>query len=44
MTIDEANDKVSFEYWSWASDPIKTMFTTWTALKANYLGAITAQF
>ncbi|HSV65019.1 MAG TPA: hypothetical protein VLJ59_03800 [Mycobacteriales bacterium] len=44
ITVDEANDKVSFQYWSWASDPVKTFTGSWTALKANYLGVVTATF
>lgn len=43
ITIDEANDKATFDYWTWGQ-PIKTLSTTWTALKANYLGVITATF
>jgi hypothetical protein len=44
ITIDEVNDKVSFQYWTWANDPIQTLNTTWTAIKANYMGVITATF
>ncbi len=43
ITIDEINDKATFDYWTWGQ-PVKTMNTTWTALKANYLGVITATF
>ena len=43
ITIDEANDKVTFDYWSWGQ-PVRTLNTTLTALKANYLGVITAEF
>jgi hypothetical protein len=43
MIIDEPNDKVTFDYWTWGQ-PIKTLSTTLTALKANYLGVITATF
>ncbi|BBH18671.1 hypothetical protein Back11_00160 [Paenibacillus baekrokdamisoli] len=43
ITIDEPNDKVTFDYWTWGQ-PIRTLNTTLTALKANYLGVITATF
>lgn len=43
ITVDEANDKVTFDYWTWAQ-PVKTMNTTLTSFKANYLGNITASF
>jgi len=43
IAIDEPNDKVTFDYWTWGQ-PVKTMSTTLTAFKANYLGAITAEF
>jgi len=43
ITVDEANDKVTFDYWTWAQ-PVKTMNTTLTNFKANYLGNITASF
>ena len=43
MTIDEANNKVTFDYWTWGQ-PIKTLTTTVDVLKANYYGAITASF
>jgi hypothetical protein len=41
IVINEAQDKVTFDYWTWAQ-PVKTCTTTWTNLKANFLGAITA--
>jgi hypothetical protein len=41
ITINEAQDKVTFDYWTWGQ-PVKTCATTWTILKANFLGAITA--
>ncbi|MWC27108.1 hypothetical protein [Paenibacillus sp. MMS18-CY102] len=43
ITVDEANDKVTFDYWTWAQ-PVKTMNTTLTSFKANYIGNITASF
>ncbi|GFN30044.1 hypothetical protein [Paenibacillus xylaniclasticus] len=43
ITVDEANDKITFDYWTWAN-PIKTMSTSLSNFKANYLGAITATF
>jgi hypothetical protein len=43
LEIDEANDKAKFDYWTWGQ-PVKTLNTTLTALKANYLGVIEAKF
>jgi hypothetical protein len=43
ITLDEPNDKATFDYWTWGQ-PVKTLTTTVTALKANVLGAITASF
>jgi hypothetical protein len=43
IKIDEPNDKVTFDYWTWGQ-PVKTRTTTVTALLANYLGVITAEF
>lgn len=42
IVIDEVADTVTFDYWTWAQ-PVKTLSTTWTILKANFLGAITAE-
>ena len=42
ITINEAADSVTFKYWSWAS--VQTLTTSFTLLKANYLGVITATF
>jgi hypothetical protein len=44
LNIDEPNDKVTFDYWTWGESSVKTCTTTVTALKANYLGAIIAEF
>jgi len=43
ITINEATDKVTFDYWTWGQ-PVKTLATTFTSFKANYLGSITATF
>ncbi len=43
ITIDEAADIATFNYWTWGQ-PVKTLATTFTTLKANYLGSITATF
>lgn len=43
IKIDEPNDNVTFDYWTWGQ-PIKTLNTTLTALKSNFLGVITAKF
>lgn len=43
IVIDEGNDKVTFDYWTWGQ-PVKTLATTLTAFKANYLGVIVATF
>ena len=43
MTIDEANNKVKFDYWTWGQ-PVKTLTTTVDALKSYYLGVIIVSF
>ncbi len=43
ILIDEVNNKASFDYWCWGQ-PIGTLSTTWTRLKANFLGVIIATF
>jgi hypothetical protein len=43
ITIDEAQDKVSFKYWTWAQ-PVLLLETTFTSLKQNLLGYITLTF
>lgn len=43
MTIDEANNKVTFDYWTWGK-PVQTLKTTVDALKAHYLHVVTATF
>jgi hypothetical protein len=43
MIIDEVNNKVTFDYWTWG-EPVKTLQTTVDNLKAYYFGAITATF
>ena len=43
MTIDVANNKVTFDYWTWAQ-PVKTLATTVDALETNYKGSIVATF
>ncbi|MCB9453075.1 MAG: hypothetical protein H6672_16690 [Anaerolineaceae bacterium] len=43
ITIDVANNKVTFDYWTWAQ-PVKTLATTVDALEANYMGSIVATF
>ena len=43
IIIDEVNNKVTFDYWTWGQQ-IKSMATTLTAFKANYLGVTTATF
>ncbi|GAA3545177.1 hypothetical protein AFL01nite_15820 [Aeromicrobium flavum] len=39
IVIDEAADTATFDYWTWAQ-PVKTLSTTWTTVKNNFLGAI----
>ena len=43
MTVDKAADKVQFDYWTWGQK-VKTLRTTYTSFKANYLGSITSTF
>lgn len=44
MVIDEANDRVTFDYWTWGRENVTTFITTLTAMKLHYLGVITATF
>ncbi|NJO17476.1 MAG: hypothetical protein HC877_17545 [Thioploca sp.] len=43
ITIDETNNKVNFDYWTWGF-PIQTLNTTLTTFQDNYLGVIIATF
>jgi hypothetical protein len=43
ITIDEAHDKVSFDYWTWGQ-PVLKLNTTFTSLKKNLFGYIVATF
>lgn len=43
LAIDEAADKVTFDYWEHGK-PVATLKTTFTVMKASYLGSITATF
>ena len=43
LAIDEANDNVRLGYWTWGQ-PVRTLDTSLTSFRANYLGAITATF
>lgn len=43
MVIDQANNTVTFDYWTWGQ-PVRTLTTTVDALKQYYYGAITASF
>lgn len=42
LTLDKATDTAQFDYWTWGQ-PVKTLKTTYSIFKANYLGSITAQ-
>lgn len=43
LTVNEAADTAKFDYWTWGQ-PVKTLATSFTALKNNYLGSIVATF
>jgi len=43
IIIDEAANKVTFDYWTWAQ-PIKTLNTTLDAFKTYYYGSIIAEY
>ncbi|TQM63799.1 hypothetical protein FBY41_0152 [Humibacillus xanthopallidus] len=43
VSVDPTANTASFDYWTWGQ-PIKTLITTYTALRSAYLGAITATF
>jgi hypothetical protein len=43
FVFDEANDKVTFDYWTWGQ-PVRKCETTIANFKANYKGAIIATF
>lgn len=43
MVIDETQNTVSFDYWTWGQ-PVKTLNTSVDALKKDFLGAIVAEY
>lgn len=43
IVIDEVNNQITFDYWTWGQ-PVKTLSTSLTAFKVNYLGVIVATF
>jgi hypothetical protein len=44
ITIDEANDKVTFDYWTWGNSGVQTCTTTVKTFQECYFGAIIAEF
>jgi hypothetical protein len=44
LVIDEANDSVTFDYWTWGNANFDTANLTVAEFTDNYLGAIIAEF